>query len=88
MVGAIVVCGLAALLGWVLSLATTRVVNWFVMTDELFYERLGISVAHSGSVVPRFRGETVGNVNQLYPSCFRCCSVMAMLVRVSWPRTV
>jgi hypothetical protein len=58
---------LAAALGWILSHATTRVVNWFVMTDELFYERLGISIAHTGSLVPRYRGEVVGNVNQLYP---------------------
>ncbi len=53
--------------GWLLSLATTRVVNWFVMTDELFYERLAISVAQTGSVLPRLHGEVISNVNQLYP---------------------
>ena len=53
--------------GWVLSQATTRVVNWYVMTDELFYERLGISVAQTGSLLPRLRGERIDNINQLYP---------------------
>jgi hypothetical protein len=42
-------------------------VNWYVMTDELFYERLGISVAQTGSLLPRLRGERIDNVNQLYP---------------------
>jgi hypothetical protein len=53
--------------GWVLSQATTRVVNWYVMTDELLYERLGISVAQTGSLLPRLRGERIDNINQLYP---------------------
>ncbi len=61
------VYGLVALLGWLLSLGTTRVVNWFVMTDELHYERLAISIAQTGSIVPRFRGEGVGSFSQLYP---------------------
>jgi hypothetical protein len=58
---------IALVLGWVLSLATTRVANWFVMTDELYYERLAISVAQTGSILPRLHGEVVSNVNQLYP---------------------
>ena len=58
---------LASLVGWALSRATTRVENWFVMTDELYYERLAISVAHTGSLLPRLHGELVANVNQLYP---------------------
>ena len=57
----------ALFLGWVLSLATTRVKNWFVMTDELYYERLAVSVAQTGSLLPRLHGELVPNVNQLYP---------------------
>src|SRR5215213_9815005 len=61
------IVGVALALGWILSLATTRVKNWFVMTDELYYERLAISVAHTGSLLPRLHGELVGNVNQLYP---------------------
>lgn len=61
------IVGVALLLGWVLSLATTRVKNWFVMTDELYYERLAISVAQTGSLLPRIHGELVSNVNQLYP---------------------
>ena len=61
------VLAVALFLGWVLSLATTRVKNWFVMTDELYYERLAVSVAQTGSVLPRLHGELVSNVNQLYP---------------------
>jgi hypothetical protein len=61
------ILGVALALGWILSLATTRVKNWFVMTDELYYERLAVSVAQTGSLLPRIHGEIVSNVNQLYP---------------------
>jgi len=61
------IVGVALALGWILSLATTRVKNWFVMTDELYYERLAVSVAQTGSLLPRLHGEVVSNVNQLYP---------------------
>jgi len=37
------------------------------MSDELYYERLAISVAQTGSLLPRVHGEIVSNVNQLYP---------------------
>src|SRR3954454_16453820 len=53
--------------GGLLALVTTRVADWFVMTDELLYERLGISVAQSGSPLPRVHGTTIGALNQLYP---------------------
>ena len=61
------IVGVTLALGWVISLATTRVKNWFVMTDELYYERLAVSVAQTGSLLPRLHGEVVSNVNQLYP---------------------
>jgi hypothetical protein len=61
------VVAVALFLGWILSLATTRVKNWFVMTDELYYERLAVSVAQTASLLPRLHGELVPNVNQLYP---------------------
>ena len=67
LVGLGAVVALALTLGWILSLATTRVKNWFVMSDELYYERLAISVAQSGSLLPRLHGEVVSNLNQLYP---------------------
>jgi hypothetical protein len=54
-------------LGWGLSSITTRVVDWFVMTDELLYERLGISIDRLRSPLPRVHGELIPNVNQLYP---------------------
>jgi hypothetical protein len=52
-------CGLQAL--------TTRAADWFVMTDELFYERLAISIAHGRSPLPRVHETLVPSVNQLYP---------------------
>jgi hypothetical protein len=53
--------------GAALSRATGRVADWFVMSDELYYERLAIAVAHGGSPLPRLHGVPVPNVNQLYP---------------------
>ncbi|HEY6606988.1 MAG TPA: hypothetical protein VIZ44_11585, partial [Gaiellaceae bacterium] len=50
-----------------LAVLTTRVVDWYVMTDELLYERLAISVAQHHSPLPQIHGEVIGNVNQLYP---------------------
>jgi hypothetical protein len=67
LVGLGVVAAAWLALGYVLSLATTRVRNWFVMTDELYYERRAISVAQTGSLLPRLHGEVISNVNQLYP---------------------
>jgi hypothetical protein len=46
---------------------TSRIADWYVMTDELLYERLAISIAHVGSPLPHIHGELIGNVNQLYP---------------------
>ncbi len=63
---------LPLLLGWIglgygLSRLSTRVVDWYVMTDELLYERLALSVVQGGSPLPRVHGALVPNVNQLYP---------------------
>jgi hypothetical protein len=62
--------GMAAL--WValaggLAVLTSQVADWYVMTDELLYERLAISIANLGSPLPQIHGELIGNVNQLYP---------------------
>ena len=54
-------------LGGGLAILTTRVVDWYVMTDELLYERLAIGVVHQGSLLPHIHGELIGNINQLYP---------------------
>src|SRR3954454_25036474 len=59
--------GLWLAAGALLALVTTRVADWFVMTDELLYERLGISVAQTAVPLPRVHGQTIGNLNQLYP---------------------
>jgi hypothetical protein len=62
--------GIAALwlaLAGGLALLTSSVVDWYVMTDELLYERLAISIANLGSPLPHVHGELIGNVNQLYP---------------------
>ncbi|MBV8080090.1 MAG: hypothetical protein JO186_06910 [Actinobacteria bacterium] len=50
-----------------LAALTRRVVDWFVMTDELLYERLAISVARLHSPLPHVHGTLVPNVSQLYP---------------------
>ena len=50
-----------------LAALAAQVVDWYVMTDELLYERLAISVAHGGSLLPRIHGDLIANVNQLYP---------------------
>ena len=50
-----------------LSALATRVVDWFVMTDELLYERLGISVDRLHSPLPKVHGVLIPSVNQLYP---------------------
>jgi hypothetical protein len=54
-------------LAGVLAVLTTRVVDWYVMTDELLYERLAISTASTGSPLPHVHHELISNVNQLYP---------------------
>jgi hypothetical protein len=53
--------------GAILSALAAHVRDWFVMTDELLYERFAISVAQSGSPLPRLHGELVPSLSQLYP---------------------
>jgi hypothetical protein len=50
-----------------LAVPVRRVVDWFVMTDELFYERLAFSVARTHSPLPMLHGVRVPAANQLYP---------------------
>jgi hypothetical protein len=54
-------------LGTALAVFTSKVANWFVMTDELLYERLAISIANTDSPLPRVHAAAVSNINQLYP---------------------
>ncbi|MFL5944316.1 MAG: hypothetical protein ACJ74D_09730 [Gaiellaceae bacterium] len=61
------VAALWLVLGAILAVLAAEVVDWYVMTDELLYERLAISVAHGGSLLPRVHGDLIANVNQLYP---------------------
>jgi hypothetical protein len=63
----LVLVGLWLGLGLGLSLLTRRIADWFVMTDELLYERLALSVVRSHSLLPRVHTEVIANVNQLYP---------------------
>ena len=51
------------------AVLTSRVADWFVMTDELFYERLALSVVRLHSPLPHVHGELCANINQLYPLC-------------------
>lgn len=59
--------GLWLALGAALAAITGRIVDWFLMTDELLYERLAISIAHGRSPLPRVHGESVSVLSQLYP---------------------
>ena len=61
-----VVC-LWAGLAFGLQAITTRVVDWYYMTDELLYERLAVSIARSGSPLPYLHGRLVPVFEQLYP---------------------
>ena len=54
-------------LGGGLAVLTTQVADWYVMTDELLYERLALSVTQLHSPLPHVHGELIGNINQLYP---------------------
>lgn len=51
----------------VLATVTSRVADWFVMTDELLYERLALSIDRLHSPLPHVHGAAIGNINQLYP---------------------
>jgi hypothetical protein len=51
----------------ILASLATRVGDWAVMTDELLYERLALSIAQTGSPIPSLHGEHVGVFAQLYP---------------------
>src|SRR5712691_6578610 len=59
---------IALWLGLAIGLAaiTRRVADWFVMTDELLYERLAISVSSLGSPLPHVHGVLIPNGSQLY----------------------
>ncbi len=50
-----------------LSAITGAVKDWFVMTDELVYERLAISIAKTGSPLPHIHDQFVRSLDQLYP---------------------
>jgi hypothetical protein len=50
-----------------LAAVTSRVTDWFVMSDELLYERLALSIVRLGSPFPHVHDVAVSNINQLYP---------------------
>ena len=54
-------------LGAGLAAITSRVADWFVMTDELLYERLALSVVRLHSPLPHVHDQLVPSINQLYP---------------------
>jgi hypothetical protein len=63
----VLLVGLWMIAATVLASVTGRVTDWYVMTDELVYERLAISIARTGSPVPRVHGVFVRSLDQLYP---------------------
>lgn len=66
-------------LGAGLATLTSRVGDWFVMTDELLYERLALSIVRVHSPLPEIHGHLVANLNQLYPL------VLAPVLAISGP---
>ena len=50
-----------------LSQITGEIKDWFVMTDELVYERLAISIAKTGSPLPHIHDQFIRSLDQLYP---------------------
>ena len=52
--------------GVALAWITSRVADWFVMTDELLYERLALSVTRLHTPLPRVHDVAIANLNQLY----------------------
>jgi hypothetical protein len=76
-----------AALAWI----TSHVADWFVMTDELLYERLASSVDRLHSPIPHVHGVVVANLNQLYPlmlaPVFATGAVADGLHRAGNPRT-
>jgi hypothetical protein len=64
--GALVV-GLWMVAALGVSAITGRITDWYVMTDELVYERLAISAARTGSPVPRIHETFIRSLDQLYP---------------------
>src|SRR2546430_13468252 len=51
----------------IVGAVTGRVADWFVMTDELLYERLALSIDRLHSPIPHVHGVAIGSINQLYP---------------------
>jgi hypothetical protein len=62
------IVGIWIVSGVALAAVTTRVTDWFVMTDELLYERLAINIYRLGTLVPHVHRQVVPNLNQLYPA--------------------
>jgi hypothetical protein len=54
-------------LGAGLAALTSRVADWLVMTDELLYERLALSVTRLRSPLPHVHRELVATFDQVYP---------------------
>jgi hypothetical protein len=57
----------AGVSAWLALDWTARIRDWAVMSDEMLYVKLAISVADTWSPLPRLHGTSVGVINQLYP---------------------
>jgi hypothetical protein len=62
-----VLTGFTAAACALLAVLAAQVGDWAVMTDELLYQRLAISIAQTGSPLPTVHGELVDVYAQLYP---------------------
>ncbi len=52
---------------WLAADFSGRIRDWAVMTDEMLYTKLAISIADTGSPLPRVHDVLVGVLNQFYP---------------------
>ena len=57
----------AGVAAWLAADFSGRIRDWSVMTDEMLYTKLAISIADTGSPLPRVHDVLVGVLNQFYP---------------------
>jgi hypothetical protein len=57
----------AGVAAWLAIDFSGRVSDWAVMTDEMLYTKLAVSIADTGSPVPHVHDQVVAVLSQLYP---------------------
>lgn len=65
--GPLALAGIVALGFLLTAFFTRRVTEWLVMTDEMQYVKLALSIWQHGAIVPHIHGAYYGSLSQLYP---------------------